>query len=1571
MKQPKRILAYSAVALLVMLAAFGAIAFDTSNVAHAQSVPMAPTLTAQASGASTINLSWTAVTDATRYELWAWDNVNEWQRLDGGETTPLVATSYSHTGLTSGTTYYYQVRAINDNGDAGAWSARVNEVAGTAPARPVLTATPGYLQITVSWTAVAGAARYELWAWDNSWTRLDSATNQITGTSYTHPGLTGGRTYYYQARSVDSGGVMSAWSGQVNATVLSSPNISAPTSFTAARGDQMITLNWAAPASTAGLTLASYEYRHAAVGATLPTTWTPVGNVLTTDVTGLTNGTTYNFELRAVSTTDAKGEVASASGTPSTVPDAPTLTATEGYRFIVLSWTAPDNGGAAITSYRIERENNDGTWSNARTVPGSTLTWTATGLSDSVLYTYRIFAINVAGDSDWTSASARTLANPIAAPAAPAPATTQVTNGPGEITYFWLEPNFNGGSAVTSYEYRYKTSDSSSWTSWMDNGTKLSVKIENLDPDEEYDFEVAARNIVGRGAALEIEGGDPTPTAPLRAPTLRATLGATSTGNPQISLSWNVLHEDHDGGSAITGYQLRFKLSTAADWPTETDGSDTIVTPGRGGFSAINPPTITNPNVTATHGDDSDTLTPGTTYQYQVRAINDADANNSDGEDGEIGPWSTTVMATTDPVLPTRPVLNPVTDDPTDELAAWTISDTSITVQWAAPNNGGAEITGYELQVRTGDAVFFTDDGAGDGTPSDTIQNGGEEDAAGNTTIPNLPGNRMEYTHNGLKPQTGYYYRLRAKNSVGFSPWSEPSAVATTTETPQGTHDAPTLATINETPAGSGTFVVTWTAATVTGNLAPVTRFELQFLQRDSSTNAGDNPADDLAALDAAVTAGNANIVVPTPPTNTTYSHTGLPGLKRYVYRVRAINSAGASSWSAVEADDAATTVARDPGTPMLNATAIGSNEILLEWTKPDGNGTTIEGYEVVQWDPDPAGDGSSAAAWGTADLLEDDLATTGVDEDTADVTVLTVSDLDAGTTYYYRIRATWTGQSATAGWSATSRDQGASATTASGAPSAPSLSAASGTAMGSITLTIGGTAGVTSLELQRWYNGQWTSITAPAVGATMYTDSGLMAGETYYYALRATNSFGTSGWSDIDSAMATAGNPDPPTLTTTSESQTSIRLSWNVPANNGTPITGYQIQKWDSGASNWTTATDAELPTTATSDYTATQVIDTGLTAGSTHYYRIRALPQVVETTGDDPDDLTDEGWSAEDTAETGEDAPEGATMGMTLVDGPGAPTQTSAPTATTNSITILWTAPDDIGGSAITKYEVYKWNGSSWVHETDVLAVTGQTDYTSEDMGLASGTTHYYIVRAVNAHGPGDWSQVFSSTTDEGDIEAPMLTATPRSTSAIQLTWNIPEANGNTITGFTLQRWNGAAFATIQVDVDGSPTDLTLSASTTLYVDSGLAAGTQQWYQIQATGTDAAGTAIDAANVVFSAVATATTIADVPARVVLTRPIPAGDITHNSVKLTWTTPDANGSAIIHYEVQVWNASTTSWDRLALISATRLTYTHRNLDAESRYIYRVRAQNRAPNTDGFVPFSTIISATTDEAPDN
>ena len=80
----------------------------------------APVLAAEP-GDSTVELSWQAVDGAARYELWTWTSAASWQQLDDGA---LTGTTFSHTGLTVGTTYFYWARAVNDSGAASDWSER-------------------------------------------------------------------------------------------------------------------------------------------------------------------------------------------------------------------------------------------------------------------------------------------------------------------------------------------------------------------------------------------------------------------------------------------------------------------------------------------------------------------------------------------------------------------------------------------------------------------------------------------------------------------------------------------------------------------------------------------------------------------------------------------------------------------------------------------------------------------------------------------------------------------------------------------------------------------------------------------------------------------------------------------------------------------------------------------------------------------------------------------------------------------------------------------------------------------------------------------------------------------------------------------------------------------------------------------------------------------------------------------------------------------------------------------------------------------------------------------------------
>ena len=653
-----------------------------------------------------------------------------------------------------------------------------------------------------------------------------------------------------------------------------------------------------------------------------------------------------------------------------------------------------------------------------------------------------------------------------------------------------------------------------------------------------------------------------------------------------------------------------------------------------------------------------------------------------------------------------------------------------------------------------------------------------------------------------------------------------------------------------------------------------------------------------------------------------------------------------------------------------MNATSVGANEILLEWNMPAGNGTTFTGYQIQRWDP-TAGTGNDGA-W-SADIDIPGADTTLYTDRGADD-----SPLAAGKTYSYRIRA----NGGTPGAAVFDQDAGvedamASASTAAGAPGKPTLTPVAIEDIedvGSIMLTIAATEGATSLELQRWYDGAWSTIMAPAADADEYTDSGLMPGKKYYYALRATNSNGTGPWSDVVNAVAKADNPDVPgNLDANPVDESSIRIEWDAPEDHGSPITGYELQQWDfSGTGEWDT------PNLLGDDYTATEFFHTGLTAGVTYVYRIRAVSDTdSDNTIADEEPASD--WSADD------DDMEDGVSATTHADVPEAPviTNTTIPDSddTASSLTVSWTEVPvaDTGGSDVTGYQVYKWDGSSWVHEADRAADADSY----EDTGLAAGTKHYYIVRATNDQGAGKWSEVISGTTDSAAPDAPVLTATARGTNAIQLSWTVPNLNGQAdFVGYILQKWNGTTFEAITDGTSPVPQSA-LDTTTTLYIDSDVVPGTQYWYQI---ATNAGG--IDN-NSDFSAVKTATTIAAPPGRPTVTGPA-ADDSKHDSVKLTWMGPDidtdtgadspeidadsfaSNGSAVIHYEVQMWDTSgsTNQWTRLALISATHTEYTHKNLDAETRYIYRVRAQNRAPGAaGGFGSWSTVISVTTTAEP--
>ena len=74
---------------------------------------------------------------AARYQLMSWTSAGGYQQLDDGA---LVATNFTHAGLTAATTYYYWVRAVSVSGETGEWSERASATVGAAP--PITVPTP-------------------------------------------------------------------------------------------------------------------------------------------------------------------------------------------------------------------------------------------------------------------------------------------------------------------------------------------------------------------------------------------------------------------------------------------------------------------------------------------------------------------------------------------------------------------------------------------------------------------------------------------------------------------------------------------------------------------------------------------------------------------------------------------------------------------------------------------------------------------------------------------------------------------------------------------------------------------------------------------------------------------------------------------------------------------------------------------------------------------------------------------------------------------------------------------------------------------------------------------------------------------------------------------------------------------------------------------------------------------------------------------------------------------------------------------------------------------------------------
>lgn len=219
---------------------------------------------------------------------------------------------------------------------------------------------------------------------------ITSSPGLITATGISNPltitGLSDGTSYTFTMTATNSVGTGPASAVSSAITPATVPGV--PTAITPTKGNAQVSVAFTAPASTGGSAITGYT-----VLCSNGTTATGASSPIV--VTGLTNGVSYTFQVKATNVVgDGPYSDSSAAAIPSTVPGAPInlVAALATDTSASISFDAPvSNGGSAITSYTVTSS------PNSLTANGSASPLTITGLTPGITYTFTATATNANG----------------------------------------------------------------------------------------------------------------------------------------------------------------------------------------------------------------------------------------------------------------------------------------------------------------------------------------------------------------------------------------------------------------------------------------------------------------------------------------------------------------------------------------------------------------------------------------------------------------------------------------------------------------------------------------------------------------------------------------------------------------------------------------------------------------------------------------------------------------------------------------------------------------------------------------------------------------------------------------------------------------------------------------------------------------------------------------------------------------------------------------------------------------------------------------------------------------------
>ena len=442
----------------------------------------APSVTGGKDSQGRPTLKWNAVSGAAKYEVY------RARSKDGDyiKYSTVTGTSYTNTSyIESGNTYYYKVRALKSDGTAGAWSSIVSVTYKQTLSAPTVTGgNDAQGRPTLTWKAVTGAAKYEVYrarSKDGTYTKYSTTT----GTAYTNSSyLTSGATYYYKVRALDANGNAGPYSAVVSVTCRLKLTAPAVTGSTDSQGRP--TLKWNAVTGAA-----KYEVYRARSKDGDYIKYSTVTGTSYTNTSYIENGNTYYYKVRALGSDGTAG--------PDSTPVSVTYKAPFGAPLVTGS--KDSQGRPALkwdkvtdaAKYEVYRaRSKDGTYSLMSTQSATGYTNTSY-LANGTTYYYKVRALKANGTASAYSSVVTITYGTVPTPAAPAMRSAKADSA--GITVSWD----TAANAVTYNVYR--TADAgSSWTQVASSVKGTSYKDTTVQKGVKYGYKV--RGVAADGKTL-------------------------------------------------------------------------------------------------------------------------------------------------------------------------------------------------------------------------------------------------------------------------------------------------------------------------------------------------------------------------------------------------------------------------------------------------------------------------------------------------------------------------------------------------------------------------------------------------------------------------------------------------------------------------------------------------------------------------------------------------------------------------------------------------------------------------------------------------------------------------------------------------------------------------------------------------------------------------------------------------------------------------------------------------------------------------------------------------------------